>query len=170
MGQQEVESFRHENNLPLQPSSSSAMTTIMNTDLARLLKANQGFYTAFESMEMSAMSSVWAQRPEDCCIHPGWDILNGWLEIRESWRAIFANTNFMRIELTELSAEIIGTAGRVVCVENLFSVIERQTIHSRVASTNLFMLMNGDWKLVLHQGSPIASQPVMVQEIDLDLN
>ena len=102
----------------------------MSTERQALLAANRAFYTAFESMEMQQMTRVWSQRVEDCCIHPGWDILYGWPEIRESWRAIFANTNFMRVELTGVVAEIIGDVGRVVCIENLFTVIDSQTIHS----------------------------------------
>ena len=142
----------------------------MDTDLQSLLKANQHFYSAFESMTMSSMVAIWAKRAEDCCIHPGWEILNGWPEIRESWRAIFANTNFMRIELDELSAEVMGPVGRVICVENIFTIIDSQTIHSRVASTNLFLQINDSWKLVLHQGSPIASRQVSARDTDLDLN
>ena len=143
----------------------------MSTELTDLLAANKSFYTAFEAMTMADMGQVWAKRPEDRCIHPGWETLNGWVEIRESWRAIFANTSFMRIELTDVSAELIRPdVGRVCCVENLFSVIEGQTIHSRVACTNLFLRLDDGWKLILHQGSPIASQPVMVQDLDEDLN
>ena len=142
----------------------------MHTDLQSLLEANTRFYSAFESMTMSSMVTIWAKRPEDCCIHPGWEILNGWPEIRESWRAIFANTNFMRIKLDEVSAEVMGPVGRVICVENIFTIIDNQTIHSRVASTNLFLQINDSWKLVLHQGSPIASQQVMAQDIDHELN
>ena len=142
----------------------------MHTNQQSLLEANLRFYTAFESMTMSEMVTIWAKRAEDCCIHPGWEILNGWPEIRESWRAIFANTNFMRIKLDEVSAEIMGPVGRVICVENIFTIIDSQTIHSRVASTNLFLLIDDQWKLVLHQGSPIVSQQVTTSEIDLDLN
>lgn len=142
----------------------------MDTKLQSLLEANLRFYTAFESMTMSEMVDIWARRAQDCCIHPGWDILNGWPEIQASWRAIFANTNFMRIKLDEVSAEVMGPVGRVICVENIFTIIESQTIHSRIASTNLFLQMDGHWKMVLHQGSPIASQQVMASETDLDLN
>ena len=143
----------------------------MNPALSDLLAANQAFYTAFEAMDLSQMSGVWAQREGDCCIHPGWDILCGWVPIRESWRAIFANTNFMRVDLTEVTAEIVGDVGRVCCVENLFSVIDSQTLHSRVACTNLFVRQDGAWKMILHHGSPIASQPVMVQDlVDTEIN
>ncbi|MFT5682895.1 MAG: hypothetical protein ACI8RZ_003819 [Myxococcota bacterium] len=142
----------------------------MSTALDTLLTANQDFYTAFESMTYSQMATVWAQRPEDCCTHPGWDTLRGWREIRESWRAIFAGTEFVRIEVTKVSAEIQGTVGRVVCVENLLSVVDRQAVHSQVACTNLFLLTDEGWKLTLHHGSPIASQPVMAAEVDLDVN
>jgi hypothetical protein len=142
----------------------------MSTELEKLLDANLSLYTAFESLTMSEMSRVWAQRPEDRCIHPGWDILSGWREIRESWRAIFASTEFVRVEVTEVSAEIIGSVGRVVCVESLLSVIDGQAVHSRVAATNLFIQTDAGWRLTLHHGSPIASEPVMVGEVDTDVN
>ena len=141
----------------------------MNDPLQEMLQANTRFYKAFEEMDFSAMSMVWSKRPEDCCIHPGWEILIGWRQIRESWRVIFANTNFMRIELTELSTDLPSpTIGRVCCIENLFTVIDNQTIHSQVACTNLFQHGDDGWKLIHHQGSPIASQPVMVQDLDLN--
>ncbi|MEJ7641077.1 MAG: nuclear transport factor 2 family protein [Candidatus Nitrosocosmicus sp.] len=38
------------------------------------------------------------------CIHPGWDLLTGWLGIRESWVAIFQNTR--RIEFLMTNAKI----------------------------------------------------------------
>lgn len=142
----------------------------MSTELDQLLSANRDFYTAFESMSFADMAAVWAQRPDDCCIHPGWEVLHGWREIRESWRAIFSGTSFVRIDLTGVSAEIHGSVGRVVCVENLLSVVESQAIHSQVACTNLFLLTEAGWRLTLHHGSPIVSQPVMVSEVDLDVN
>lgn len=143
----------------------------MNPALHDLLEANRSFYTAFESMDLSRMKAVWAQREADICIHPGWDILHGWPEIRESWRAIFAGTSFMRVELTGVSAEIIGSVGRVSCIESLFSVIDSQTEHSQIACTNLFIQQDGAWRMILHQGSPVAAQPVLVQDLsDTDIN
>ncbi len=141
----------------------------MTAEEAEVIQANRRFYEAFEAFDMDAMRRVWAQRRQDICVHPGWEILHGWREIRESLRAIFANTGFVRFELAEVVVEITGDIAQVSCVEGLFSVIEQQTIHSRVACTNLFLRTDTGWKMILHHGSPIASQPVMVDH-DTSIN
>ena len=131
-----------------------------------VLEVNQQFYRAFEALSLEMMGEVWACRESDVCIHPGWEILRGWEEIRESWRVIFANTGFMRFEASELSVEIIGAVACLSCVENIFSVVGDMTIHSRVACTNLFHLTEDGWRMVLHHGSPIASTQVVQQHDD----
>lgn len=126
-------------------------------------RINQAFYTAFEAMDYDAMAAVWAQRPADICIHPGWPILHGWRDIRASWQAIFAGTGFMRVTLSELSIDISGPVARVCCVENLYSVYEEQAIASQIAATNLFLYTDRGWRMTLHQGSPIGSAPVSAE-------
>ena len=137
------------------------------TSNSAIKQANLAFYGAFEALDFDAMSRVWAQRTEDVCIHPGWEVLTEWKNIKESWRAIFANTAFVRIEVSEVNIEVLGEVARVTCIESLFSVIEGQTIHSQVACTNLFVQTPEGWRLTLHHGSTIASQPISVPELDL---
>jgi ketosteroid isomerase-like protein len=140
-------------------------------DEPAILRAHKAFYAAFEAMDFDAMGRVWARRPTDTCIHPGWEVLTGWAEIRESWRAIFANTGFMRFEATDVQVDVVSDTGRVTCVENIFSVIDGHTIHSRVATTNLFVRTGEGWRMVLHHGSPIASsQSVVSVDEDEELN
>jgi len=127
---------------------------------ADLLRVNLAFYQSFESMDYDAMAALWSQRPEDICVHPGWPFLAGWRDIRESWRAIFANTGFMRIDITDVRVELGERLARVCCVENLYSVFDQQTLASQVAATNLFIKVDGAWKVTLHHGSPVASQEV----------
>ncbi len=55
-------------------------------------QANEGFYRAFESLDIKKMESVWASDGEIQCGHPGWRILRGWKPVMESWRQIFENT------------------------------------------------------------------------------
>ncbi|MFT4975250.1 MAG: ketosteroid isomerase-like protein [Myxococcota bacterium] len=134
-----------------------------------VLRANEAFYAAFSTMDYDAMRGVWAGRPEDICVHPGWPFLKGWRDIRESWRAIFANTGFMQVTLSELTVEVTGTVGRVSCMENLYSVFDQEAITSLVAATNLFILTADGWRMTLHHGSPVASQPVTAADSD-DIN
>ena len=138
----------------------------MERDLVEVLEANSEFYRAFESMDFESMERVWNKDASDVCIHPGWEILRGWSEIRESWRAIFASGSFMRFDLTEVEVVRIGETARVTCVENLYTVQDGVTHRARVAATNLWVLSAQGWKLSLHHGSPMA-QGVEIEEDEL---
>ena len=120
-------------------------------------EANERFYQAFEALDLDLMAAIWARRLDDVCIHPGWEILEGWPAIRDSWAAIFANTSYMRFEPSDVEVEVFGVCARLTCVENIFSVAGGHTIHSQVACTNLFLLIDGEWRIALHHGSPISS-------------
>lgn len=126
-------------------------------DREAVIAANEAFYRSLEALDIRAMRKIWAQRTDDICVHPGWEVLHGWHEIEASWTAIFANTGYMRFQASDVSVEVLGDVGRVTCVENIYSVIGSEAIHSRVASTNLFLREGERWKLFLHHGSPIAS-------------
>jgi uncharacterized protein (TIGR02246 family) len=126
-------------------------------DANAVLQVNQRFYQAFENLDLEAMAGVWAQRSTDICIHPGWNILTGWEEIRASWTAIFANTGYMRFQASDVDVEIVGEVARVTCIEHIFSVAQGLTVHSQVACTNVFLLVDGNWRMALHHGSPVAA-------------
>ncbi len=128
-----------------------------DTDETAVVAANQAFYDAFSALDLDRMEAVWSARPSDVCIHPGWDIHRGWLTIKESWRAIFAGTGYMRFEVTEAAVQIQGDVAQVTCIENIYAVNGPVTHHSKVACTNLFARLEGAWRLTLHHGSPIAT-------------
>lgn len=139
------------------PADAPADAPEAPSEEAAVRKANAAFYDAFEALDLRAMASCWAKREADVCTHPGWETMYGWQEIRESYRAIFANTGFMRFEATDLRVEILGDLARVSCVERIFSVADTHTTHGAVAATNLFLRTDAGWKLTLHHGSPIAA-------------
>ena len=136
-------------------------------DEAALRALNDALYVALQDMDMAAMGDIWAGREHDVCVHPGWEMLSGWPSIRESWRAIFANTGFMQFSTSDVQIEVLGEVGRVSCTENIFTVAGIHTVHSQVAATNLFLRTTAGWKLVLHHGSPVATHH-SVEELDLD--
>ncbi len=136
---------------------------------ASILALNDEFYRAFEALDVERMARVWSRSDTDVCIHPGWEILRGWDEIREAWRVIFANTGYMRFEASDVTLDVSGPTARLNCVENIFSVAQGMTVHSRVACSNVFVLIEGEWQMVLHHGSPIAaSQSVHSTDGDPD--
>ena len=114
--------------------------------------ANAAFYDAHESRDLVAMSAVWEHSDRACCIHPGWPILRGWVTVEESWRRIFVGSGRNQFILTNVSVDQQGDTAWVSLDENLVDGAMTGTI----AATNVFVRVSGAWKLVLHQGSPVA--------------
>jgi hypothetical protein len=99
------------------------------------------------------MGAVWEHSERACCIHPGWPILRGWPVVEESWRRIFSGRGRNQFIVTNVEVTTVGGVGWVTLDENLVDAAMTGTI----AATNMFVEVAGDWKLVLHHGSPIAS-------------
>ncbi len=133
------------------------MTAAGDARIQAVLSVNRAFYDAFEALDLDGMRQVWTCTSGDVCIHPGWDIHRGWSEIRESWRAIFAGTGYMRFEVTEVHMRDHAGIVQLTCIENIYAVAGAVSHHSRVACTNLFVETDQGWRLTLHHGSPIAS-------------
>lgn len=116
-----------------------------------VLAANEAFYRAFATRDLTAMDRVWARAVEIACVHPGWAPLYGRDAVMESWAGILGNPDSPDIRCLEAQAAIHGEIATVVCYE----AIER----GYLVATNLFMREDGVWKLFHHQAGPTASQP-----------
>lgn len=121
------------------------------TAIARVLVANRAFYDAHEARDLSAMSVVWEHADRVVCVHPGWPILRSWQAVEQSWRLIFEGPGRTQFIITNESAEVIGDAAWVTLEENL---VDRGETHA-IAATNVFALIDGEWKMTAHHGSPV---------------
>lgn len=126
-------------------------------DEVQILALNDAFYAAFEALEYADMAACWSQRSTDTCVHPGWAPLHGWPNVRDAWRTIFANTNYMRVRPADVRVHVHGDVAVLTCVEQLFSVADVVTVQGAVACTHVFERVDGTWKIVLHHGSPVAA-------------
>jgi len=124
----------------------------------QVLKANESFYRAFESLNIKEMERVWAKEPSIQCGHPGWRILRGWEPVIESWRRIFENTPSIRFTLTDVVIEIRGNVAWVTLYENLNSSLEGQDVSAIILTTNIFEKGPDGWRMVLHHGSSVTQQ------------
>lgn len=119
-------------------------------------RANRAFYRAFEKLDLEAMQRVWLDDPSVRCIHPGSDLLIGAERIMDSWRAIFAGTEAISFEVTDLSVELFGEHAWVTNGEEITAHHEGEVHSAKTVATNLYRLHEGDWRMVLHHASPVA--------------
>lgn len=129
----------------------------MPSDESQILAQNEAFYAAFRQLDLDAMTEVWSESDADACIHPGWGILRGWVDVKASFAAIFQDAGYMRIEPTDVEILLSGDVARVTCIENIYSVHGGITMQGRVAATNLYQRTGEGWRMVLHHGSPIGA-------------
>jgi ketosteroid isomerase-like protein len=120
-------------------------------------KANEGFYHAFQSLDIAKMDIVWVKEDYVTCIHPGWNIRSGWPEVRDSWVRIFNNTFFMEFRLTDIMIQVAGDIAWVLCLENIKNNQEGEGApqETQVLATNLYERRQGLWQMVHHHGSQV---------------
>ena len=129
-----------------------------------VLKTNQRFYDAFNKNDIELMIGVWLNDPISQCIHPGWDVLIGFENIMTSWQKIFAAAQDLEIKLSHVDVTASENIAWVTCQENLFSIVSSGVQLSKVHSTNLFKMMNGEWKMILHHASPMSGLPAAEEQ------
>lgn len=122
-------------------------------------RANARFYQAFEHLDIREMEAVWATDQTVKCIHPGWAILVGWLDIRDSWDAIFSNTEYLEFSIKHIDISIEGNLAWVTCQENMTQAVSGRSVQSVIMATNIFERKDNYWRLVHHHGSPVVRQP-----------
>ena len=137
----------------------------MPGDEAAVAAANSEYYAAFEARDLDQMAEVWERSDRSSVTHPGWPTLHGWARVAGSWDAIFGNTAFIQFVLTDEVVHVAGSTAWVTCDENILQanssreggedVAELQG--GRVAAVNVFVLTDGRWRIVLHHGSPVAT-------------
>jgi len=128
-----------------------------NPGFATPEEAEQAFYDAFRNADLNAMRAVWADGEFIECIHPMADRAQGQAAVRDSWRRIFDSG--LRIQLTLSSVNRTQDALLAVHVvyEHL-NVEGRDLQYPPVIATNIYQLVDGGWRMVLHHASPAPAE------------
>lgn len=113
-----------------------------------LIAANAAYYRAFAARDLAAMEAIWAQEGVTC-VHPGWPALIGRAPVIASYRDIFRNPSQEAVTAREERVLIAGFDGRVFCVEEVGG--------SLLLATNWFRSIDGAWRLLHHQASPLVA-------------
>jgi len=112
-----------------------------------LLAANAAYYRAFAEGDVAGMNRLWADDGVSC-VHPGWPTLLGRQPVLDSYRNILGNPQQERVEHRDDIAILGAAEGRVHCIEFVGG--------AALAATNWFRLVDGEWRMIHHQASPIA--------------
>jgi ketosteroid isomerase-like protein len=140
----------------------------LSADEELVRTANQRFYRAFESLELSRMEEAWWHEGLVTCIHPGWPLAAGWGEVRDSYRTIFANTEHIRFDVSDERIDVRGELAWVTCVERLMSRSVVGESRGAVVATNVFRRERDAWRMVHHHASPFLPRTGGADEPDDD--
>jgi hypothetical protein len=130
---------------------------VITKNFAAPQDAEKAFYRAFEHADLVEMMAVWAEEEDILCVHPGGGRHTGVVEVRESWRQLFNQGPRLRFQLD--GSRIF--AGRMLSVH---SVYERVTVAgdprpaNPVLSTNIYLLTDRGWRMLVHHASPLAPE------------
>ena len=127
---------------------------MMEEHIEAVREANRRFYDAFGALDIQAMEAAWEPSERALCVHPGWEALVGWDQIRASWLGIFDNTTLMHFNLQYLNVAVEGDCGWVTCVENISSVLQGRASNFGILATNIFVRAPGGWRMIAHHASP----------------
>ena len=127
--------------------------------------ANQTFYRTVDSASLEGMDQVWVHEDWVRCVHPGWDVLTGWKDVRESWDKIFQGEQRLKISTNDVSVRTLGEVALVTCIENI-TVSQGEAFDSvQTIATNIFIRLDGLWLMAHHHASTL---PVIIPDSTAD--
>ena len=127
-------------------------------DELEVLNANDAFYRAMQSLDAAQMEAVWSHEDWVRCLHPGWELLQGWEAVQESWGHIFNSTMELRVSISRPLVSVFGDTGWISCIEHVTSSFEGDFSTSRVEASNIFVRHRNRWLLVHHHTTPLPDQ------------
>jgi len=131
----------------------------LQTDEEEVLTANRTFYVALRTLDMSLMAQVWLHADWVKCLHPGWDLLVGWEEVRKSWEEIFRSTDQMMVSISRPLVHVAGDVAWISCLEDVTAAHQNEFDSALVEATNIFQRHQDCWLIVHHHTTPLTQPP-----------
>jgi ketosteroid isomerase-like protein len=118
--------------------------------------AEAAFYAAFAATDPDAMRAVWATGHDVACIHPAGAPISGYDAVMASWRDILGGDSSFELAFEPISRSQSPTL-MVSTVYERFRPAGAAGEAAPVLATNVYRLVDGLWKMVLHHASPVAA-------------
>lgn len=123
-----------------------------------VLFANDAFYTAFTTGDVSAMSDAWVTSHPIVCLHPGARPIFDRDEMMQSWTDILSDPGV---------ADLRFHSPRVVMSDNLAMVIGYETFgESALVASNGFIIEGNVWRMFSHHAGPCHDPPVPSDDVE----
>lgn len=118
---------------------------------------NRAFYRAFEEGDIERMEEIWAHGSHVRCVHPGWNIIEGWAAVRQSWVLVFERSSDMKLRLDRVVVRAGTRVAWVTCIERIVTDSAIGSMTDEVLATNIFERTDDEssWRMVQHHASPI---------------
>lgn len=121
-----------------------------------VLLANERFYKAFSDGDFEAMSELWAHGVPVVCFHPTAPLLVGREAVLQSWRQLLRGVSSFALRCEDAVITVVNDTAILTCYE----AAGDEPAH--LAATNVFVLEEGQWKMVHHHAGPL-SRPIRRQ-------
>lgn len=127
------------------------------TDYADPQSVEDAYYDAFDENDIEKMMSVWADTDETVCLLPMYPAIKGLDAIRQAFTPLLNPDSQFEIQVRHL--HWIETDGMAVhLVEE--SITVPGAAPQSVYATNIYQkLPDGQWRLSMHQNSPVPPPP-----------
>ena len=112
-----------------------------------------GFYNAFNTRDLPAMSRNWAQTDEIAMDNPLGGIRRGWPAIREVYERIFTGPARVYVEFYDYTLHEVGDIFYAVGRERGYIRRDANQIDLAIRTSRIFRKFNGRWLQVHHHGS-----------------
>lgn len=119
---------------------------------AAVLFANDAFYNAFATRDLSALDALWSREVPVVCVHPGWAPLFGREAVMQSWTGILSGPTSPDISCRGAKTHFLSGD---ICFVTCYELLQEGTL----VATNIFVKEATGWRLVHHHASPSASPP-----------
>lgn len=153
-----------------EPSYPDAQRQEPSEDARILLACNRRFYEAFEKLDLDLMDKVWAHHDAVSCMHPspGWSLLRGWHEVRQSWEQIFSRIRMVRFELSDIRVVMAHGLSWIILTERLraFAYDSDEEIREATVATNLFERGRSSWRLLHHHATLLVEEPLPEETVE----
>jgi hypothetical protein len=123
-----------------------------NSEFPTADAAEAAFYAAFETTDLALMARVWPQDQDARCVHPGSDLLQGYMAVMESWRSILAGAQPPTVRVRLIDRYDTDSLSVHLVEERIGPAGTEQDL-TRVLATNIYVLTETGWRMSLHHAS-----------------